>query len=60
VFAELLKARVFDEALLGLRQPSEAEIVHKAGEAAKSMLLLLNDGRFRRWRTGWTVALSHT
>jgi hypothetical protein len=46
VFAGLLKARIFDEALLGLRQPSEAEIVHKAGEAAKSMLLLRNDGRF--------------
>jgi hypothetical protein len=47
VFAGLLKARIFDEALLGLRQPSEAEIAHKAGgEAAKSMFLLLNDGRF--------------
>jgi AcrR family transcriptional regulator len=46
VFAGLLKARVFDEALLGLRQPSETEIVDKAGDAAKSMLLLLNDGFF--------------
>jgi hypothetical protein len=46
VFAGLLKARIFDEALLGLRQPLEAEIAHKAGEAAKSMFLLLNDGRF--------------
>jgi AcrR family transcriptional regulator len=46
VFAGLLKARIFDEVLLGLRQPTEAEIVDKAGEAAKNMLLLLNDGRF--------------
>jgi TetR/AcrR family transcriptional repressor of mexJK operon len=46
VFAGLLKARIFDEVLLGLRQPSQAEIVDKAGEAAKNMLLLLNDGRF--------------
>jgi TetR/AcrR family transcriptional repressor of mexJK operon len=46
VFAGLLKARIFDEVLLGLRQPSEAEVVNKAGEAAKRMLLLLNDGRF--------------
>jgi TetR/AcrR family transcriptional repressor of mexJK operon len=46
VFAGLLKAHIFDEVLLGLRQPSEAEIVDKAGEAAKNMLLLLNDGRF--------------
>jgi hypothetical protein len=41
-----VKARVFDQALLGLRQLLEAEIVHKAGEAAKSMFLLQNDGRF--------------
>jgi TetR/AcrR family transcriptional repressor of mexJK operon len=46
VFAGLLKARILDEVLLGLRQPSEAEIVVKASEAAKYMLLLLNDGRF--------------
>ena len=46
VFAGLLKARIFDEVLLGLRQPSNAEIARKAREAAKSMLLLLNDGRF--------------
>jgi AcrR family transcriptional regulator len=46
VFAGLLKARIFDEVLLGLRQLSEADIVEKAREAAKSMLLLLNDGRF--------------
>jgi AcrR family transcriptional regulator len=45
VFAGLLKARIFDEVLLGLRQPSETEIVDTAGEAAKSMLLLLNAGR---------------
>ena len=46
VFAGLLKARILDEVLLGLRQPSEAEIVAKAREAAEYMLLLLNDGRF--------------
>jgi AcrR family transcriptional regulator len=46
VFAGLLKARIFDEVLLGLLQPSEAEIVNKAGEAAKRMLLLLNGARF--------------
>jgi len=44
VFAGLLKTRIFDEALLGLRQPSEAEIVEKAAEAAKHMLLLLKGG----------------
>jgi hypothetical protein len=46
VFAGLLKARIFDEVLLGLHQSSDAEIARKAREAAKSMLLLLNDGRF--------------
>jgi AcrR family transcriptional regulator len=46
VFAGLLKACIFDEVLLGLRQPSDTEIVDKAGEAAKNMLLLLIDGRF--------------
>ncbi|MGJ6121481.1 TetR/AcrR family transcriptional regulator [Mycolicibacterium sp. Y3] len=46
VFAALLKARIFDEALLGLREPSELELVEKAREAAASMLILLDDGRF--------------
>jgi TetR/AcrR family transcriptional repressor of mexJK operon len=46
VFAALLKARIFDEVLLGLREPSEAAIVEKARDAAKTMLLLLNDGGF--------------
>jgi AefR-like transcriptional repressor, C-terminal domain len=46
VFAGLLQARIFDEVLLGLHQLSDAEIARKAREAAKSMLLLLNDGRF--------------
>jgi TetR/AcrR family transcriptional repressor of mexJK operon len=46
VFAGLLKARIFDEVLLGLREPSEAVIVEKARDAAKTMLQLLNDGRF--------------
>jgi hypothetical protein len=46
VFAGLLKAQIFDEVLLGLREPSDAVIVGKARDAAKSMHLLLNDGRF--------------
>lgn len=46
VFAGLLKARIFDEVLLGLRQPSRAEIVDRAREAAQSILLLLRSGRF--------------
>jgi AcrR family transcriptional regulator len=46
VYAGLLKARIFDEALLGTRQTSDAEIAERAAEAAKSMLLLLKDGRF--------------
>lgn len=46
VFAGLLQAHLFEEVLLGLCQPSDAEIVEKAAEAAESMLLLLNDGRF--------------
>jgi len=46
VFAGLLKARIFDEALLGLRDPSEDEIVEKAGEAAQNMLELLTAGHF--------------
>ena len=46
VFAGLLKARIFDEALLGLRQPSEIEIAGQAQGAAQSMLLLLRAGRF--------------
>jgi TetR/AcrR family transcriptional repressor of mexJK operon len=35
VFAGLLKARIFDEVLLGLRQPSDAEIARKAREAPR-------------------------
>jgi AcrR family transcriptional regulator len=46
VFAGLLKARIFDEVLLGLRESSEAEIAETAQAAAHSMLVLLNDGRF--------------
>ena len=42
----IVEGRIFDEVLLALRQPSQAEIVDKAGEATKNMLLLLNDGRF--------------
>ncbi len=45
-FAGLLKARLFEESLLGLRQPAEDEIVEQAREAAQAMLLLLNAGRF--------------
>lgn len=46
IFAGLLKARIFDEALLGLRQPSNAEIAQRASEAAHSMLVLLDEGHF--------------
>ncbi len=46
VFAGLLKARIFDEVLLGLRQPPEAEIAERAQEAAQSILLLLRAGVF--------------
>jgi AcrR family transcriptional regulator len=45
VFAALLKANIFDQALLGLSQPSEADILEKAHDAAHSMLLLLDNGR---------------
>lgn len=45
-FAELLKARLFDEAVLGLSRPSENDIVGQARDAAQSMLLLLRAGRF--------------
>ncbi|MDE1174147.1 MAG: TetR/AcrR family transcriptional regulator [Parvibaculaceae bacterium] len=41
IYAGLLKARIFDEALLGLRQPTDGEIVEIAREAAQRMLLLL-------------------
>ncbi|TGD85489.1 TetR/AcrR family transcriptional regulator [Mycolicibacterium sp. CH28] len=46
VFAGLLKARIFDAALLGLRTPSSAEIALKAGDAARSMLVLLDAEAF--------------
>ncbi len=46
MFAGLLKAGLFDEALLELRQPSDTEIIAQARDAAQSMLLLLNAGRF--------------
>lgn len=45
VFAGLLKARIFDEVLLGLDQPSETEIAERAQEAATSMQLLLGRGK---------------
>jgi hypothetical protein len=46
VFAGLLKAGIFDEALLGLSQPSNDEIVEQAQAAAQNMLLLLRAERF--------------
>ncbi len=46
VFAGLLKARLFDEALLGLSQPSDKEISEQARSAAQSMLALLKAGYF--------------
>jgi hypothetical protein len=47
VFAGLLKAGIFDEALLGPRQPANEEIVHQAQAAAQNMLLLFRAGRFK-------------
>lgn len=41
VFAALLKARLFDEALLGLHLPNEQEIASQALGAAQTMLRLL-------------------
>jgi len=46
VFAGLLKAGIFDEALLGPRQPSDDEIVDQAQAAAQNMLLLFRAERF--------------
>lgn len=55
-FAGLLKARLFDDALLGVHLPSEDEIVSQARDAARHMLLLLDSGHFasktRPRRTG--------
>ena len=46
VFAGLLKAGIFDEALLGISQPSDDEIVDQALAAAQNMLLLFRAERF--------------
>jgi AcrR family transcriptional regulator len=46
VFAGLLKAGIFDEALLGLHHLSDDEIVEHAQAAAQNMLLLFRAGRF--------------
>jgi AcrR family transcriptional regulator len=46
VFAGLLKAGIFDDALLGPRQPLDDEIVDQAQAAAQSMLLLFRAERF--------------
>jgi AcrR family transcriptional regulator len=46
MFAGLLKAGIFDEALLGLSQPSNDEIVEQAWAAARNMLLLFRAERF--------------
>ncbi len=45
-FAGLLKASLFDDALLGLRKPKDQEIVRQAREAAARMLILLEAGQF--------------
>ncbi len=45
VFAGLLKARIFDEVLFELHQPSQAEISDHARDAAQNMLLLLRAKR---------------
>jgi AcrR family transcriptional regulator len=46
VFVGLLKAGIFDEALLGVSQPSGDEITDQAQGAAQNMLLLLRAERF--------------
>ncbi len=45
-FAGLLKASLFDDALLGSRKPKDQDIVHQAREAAARMLTLLEAGQF--------------
>jgi AcrR family transcriptional regulator len=45
-FAGLLKAGIFDEALLGLHEPSNDEIIDQAQSAAQNMLLLFRAERF--------------
>jgi AcrR family transcriptional regulator len=45
-FAGLLKASLFDDALLGSRTPKDQEIVRQAQEAASRMLTLLKAGQF--------------
>jgi AcrR family transcriptional regulator len=47
VFASLLKAKLFDDAVLGLRNPSEAKINQQAQRASQTMLHLLDTGQFR-------------
>ncbi len=42
VFAGLLKASLFDQALMGLHEPSDAEIVSQAHDASRYMLQLLH------------------
>jgi AcrR family transcriptional regulator len=46
VFAGLLKAGIFDEALFGQRQPLDDDIVDQAQSAAQNILLLFRAGRF--------------
>lgn len=46
VFAGLLKASLFDEALMGLHEPSDAEIVSQARNASRYMLQLLRAKHF--------------
>jgi AcrR family transcriptional regulator len=46
MFAGLLRAGIFDEALLGLSQASDDEIVARAQAAARNILLLFRAERF--------------
>jgi AcrR family transcriptional regulator len=46
MFAGLLRAGIFDEALLGLSQASDDEIVARAQAAARNILLLFGAERF--------------
>jgi TetR/AcrR family transcriptional repressor of mexJK operon len=45
VFAALLQATLFDDALFGVKSASEEEIAERAGEAATQMLALIEAGR---------------
>lgn len=59
-FAGLLKARMYEEALLGVRLPSEKEIVDQARDAARYMLQLLRSGHFMAGESSGARPTEHT